>query len=372
MLYNLKTGEISSVLSERCELHDVTDGKVIYTVWAPNEYNIDLRVYDLKTGVDTLIEANIYDYALAKNGKIFYYVGNHEYTSLMSNSYAGTDRVEIMQRASWVERQVGNWIYIRKGDGKYNKVIIKYRLDGKKSIRLATQFKEFVHISEDSVFYLDAWNSLHIVRPDGKEDRIIAQNIEKKDIILAEDKIFYVRGEYVGDERVSNSLYAMDMLGHNIQKLVFDIDKIKDYDETKLYYSRRNNMRYRVTIPAAKDKDVQVYYETHQLHKFYEYNKATGESTVVLTLGEPHGNTTFKKGCLKKEVTADIIYTEEPIVKAYKRTNVAKAGENTKKAVATSNVAAMKNASFTDKLKFIGNEYKKGCTNFINSLTKKK
>ena len=355
MLCDLKTGNTSTVLSEKCKLHNVSGGKVIYSVWAPNAYNMDLRVYDLEKETDTLIESNVFDYELDKNGKIFYTVGNDKYSSLMCNNFEGTERVEVMQRACEIVGQSGNWIYIRRGNTDRNSALIKYRLDGKKMIVLSSQLKKFLEVAEDNVYYLDSWNSLHVVRPDGKEDRVIASDVDAKSLVLAENEIFYVRKEYVDNRRVSNSLYVMDLYGHNIRKLVFDIDKTLNYDENKLYYSKHVDMRYKVTVPAAKEKDVVTYYENHDLHKFFVYDKATGESTLVLTLGEPHGNTTFKKGCLKKETTADITYTEDPVVTAYKRTNLAKAGENTETVIASSENA------------FAGNN-NEGCATILQKL----
>ena len=339
MVCDVNTGDIAPVLSEKCEIHAVVDKKVVYSLWAPNAYNIDLRVYDLNTGVDTLIEKNVLDFKATNKNAIFYTVGNDDYSSLMRNTYDGNDRVEVMQYATDIVGVFGNWIYIKKGHG-YNAALFKLKTDGSKQICLCSQFKKFIKVAEDNVYYLDAWDNLHIVRPDGKEDRLIARDIDIVDgkldasLVITDSKIFYVRRELVDNRLMSKSLYSMDMTGHNVKKMVFDIDKMLNYDETKLYYSQLVDMRYKVTVPAAKEAEVKTYYETHQLHKFYTYNKATGTSELVLTLGEPSGKTSFQKGCSKKNVTEDIVYVEDPEVKTYTRNYVEAAGANTSEAIA--------------------------------------
>lgn len=343
MVCNVNTGENSRVLNEGCKIHNVVDGKIIYSVWTPNDYNNDLRVYDMKAGTDTLIEQNALDYRCTLKNYVYYTVGNDDFCPLMRNTLDGTERMEILQHVDNIVETRGDWLYIKRGSGR-NAALFKLSADGKERIFLCAQFKCFVKITEDYLYYLDAWDNLHIVRPDGKENRTVATDLDivngniKASIIIANDCIYYVRRENVEDDRISKSLYKMDLNGHNIRKLVFDIDKMLDYDENKLYYSRYENMRYKVTIPASKKKDETSHYETRRLHKFFTMSKETDESTLILTLNRPHGTTTFKKGCLGKNVTENIIYKEDPIIRAYKRRNVAKVGSNT--AAATQNVAA--------------------------------
>ncbi len=345
---DINTGEKAYLLDESCEIHNVINQKVIYTVWKPNAYNYDLRVYDLATKEDVLIESNVYDYFTAHKDYIYYKVGNESFCPLVRNNLTGTDRKEVMRHCQRVVHKRGNWLYIQKSNGVHS-MLVKLSCDGERSVVLCNKFKRFVKIDEDRVYYLDAYNNLHVVRPDGKEDREIAHslfldhgNLEAS-LVIGSDTIYYVRMEQVDDDRRSKSLYSMDLDGRNIRKLVFDIDKMLDYGDGKtIYFSKSESMRYRVTVPAAKKSEESVHYETHTLHKYFSYDTDEHTEKLLLTLGQPHGRTSFKKGCLAKEVKADLTYEEAPVVVKYKRTNMASIGATS--AAAENNLRRAQNA----------------------------
>ena len=347
MVCNLVTGQHSRVLDEACEIHEVTDGRVIYSLWKPNDYNRDLRVYDLRAAeagrytaeADYLIEDNILEYFTVdkRNGYIYYLVGNDDYCPLMRKNLDGTNRMEIMQNVENVVGVKGNWLYVVKGKGS-NAILMKVSNDGARRILVCSQFQRVVKFTEDSLYYFDCWDRLHIVRLDGKGDRIIADGIAGWPII-AEDCIYYLRGEPVDDDKRAYSLYRMDLQGHNIKKIVFDVVKMQDYDESALYYSQHERLRYKVTIPQGKKAEPVVRYDYFTVKKYYALDKKSEKSTLVLTLGLPSGKTSFKGGCLgKKNVSADIIYEEAPLPRTFKRRGLAEAGENT--AIATGVAAA--------------------------------
>ena len=57
----------------------------------------------------------------------------------------------------------------------------------------------------------------------------------------------------------------------------------------------------------------EIHYEKHFVTRYFAFDKVTEKSEIVLTLGLPKGNTSYKVGCFGKQVTAEVIYEEAPI-----------------------------------------------------------
>ena len=314
---DLNTGEDLTVLNEDCEIHAVKGDKVVYSLWTPNSLNRDLFVYDMKTQIEVLIEDNVYNYFGIINDEIYYTVGNADYCALVRNSFDGKSRLEVLNQVSNVVGVIAGWLYVKKGYGK-NAVLVKISSDGSKRIVVCTQYSKSFTITSSHIHYLDTENCLRVVRSDGNENRKIADNIDW--VIVNEKNIYYSRTEQVDDKNKTRSLYRMDKEGRNIKKIAFGIDNAVDYDENALYFSRELTIRFKVTIPPEKKHgEPEVYYENYNVTRYYLFDKSSEQTSVVLTLGLPHGTKTFKRGCLKKEVEEEIIYTEEPIKCAYKR-----------------------------------------------------
>ncbi len=324
MLCNIITGECKKILDEACEIHNVTDGKIIYSVWAPNQYNTDLHVYNIETEEDTLIEANVYNYFYTLKDHIYYTVGGTGSYPLIRNNFEGTDRSEVMKNVKGIIGERGNWLYVKKGNDYYNYALEKVSADGKERVYICSHFGSFVKFTENYIYYFDAFGALRCVRTDGKDDKLIIGD-RNKETVVNDNAIYYLRREAVEDDRMANSLYTVDTDGIGVRKLVFDIDKIMHIDENKLYYSRKLTERFKISVPLGKDKFDEKY-DNFNLTEYYEYDKKTGKSELVLTLGLPHGKTSFKSGCLKKNVDADVIYEKAPVVRAYKRKGLAQAG----------------------------------------------
>lgn len=354
MLINTITGEKEQILSDNCDVQKIANDKVIYTIHTPNDFNKDLHVYTISTKEDVLIEKNILDFQILLNNKLFYQVGNDHYCPLFSNNLEGTDRVEILPNLRYksILGTRGNWIYIKNGDG-LNAVLTKISADGKTTVRLCSQFNKLIEFTDSNVYYLDHYKCLHIVRTDGKEDKVIATGISEnnndtENIIINDDKIYYLRKEPVGigfdyiynendfstQEReklvYSNSLYCMDLDGHNVRKIEFDVEKIKNFDEDKLYFVKRENARFEIKIPVAKDQ-----YRTSQtsalLTHFVEYSKVEDKTDIVLTFGLPENREfEIKKGCSGKEMVKTT-YTKLPPKSTYKRKGLTKMGDNSAK-----------------------------------------
>ena len=375
MLVNTSTGEKEKILSENCDVQKIINDKVIYTIHTPNDFNKDLRVYTISTKEDVLIEKNILDYVTLLNDKIYYLIGNDHCSPLFSNNLEGTERTEILPHLENNDslRTRGNWLYIPKGTG-VNAVLVKISADGKTIVRLCSQFSTTVKITDSHVYYLDYYMRLHVVRTDGKEDKIIATGISKNNdstdnIIINEDKIYYLRREPVGigydyyfnendfllQEReklvFSNSLYSMDLDGHNVQKIAFDVEKIKDYDEEKIYFVKKENARFEVKIPTGREQ-YKISYTSSMLTHFVEYEKATEQANTVLTFGLPESKEyEVKKGCMGKE-KVKATYTKLPPKSTYKRKGLTKMGETSALQTAQTKAQQVLGSLFkTDKLK---------------------
>lgn len=330
---DLKTGELSSVLDAACEIHNVANGKIIYTKWAPNEFNRDLYAYDLVTGKETLIEDNVLEYYTTIRNYVYYLVGTQGNAPLIRASLDGEDRSEIMKNVAKVVGIRGNWIYILKGSG-HNTVLLKMSADGKQLVFITSLLKEIKELNESYIYYIDTYNRFCVVRVDGKENHVIAENMADNMIVVAKDCVFFCRQEKVGEGKEALSLYKMDLDGRNVKKLVFDFDKISNYDDEVLYYSTVKKERFKVSVPQGPKKPDEVHYEYHTITKYYRYYKNTKHIENFLTLGMPHGSTHFKQGCLKKkDVEKEIVYTLAPIVNSYKREGLAKAGATTAETV---------------------------------------
>ena len=314
---NVLTGETKQILDDSCEVHDVVDGKIIYSVWAPNDLNRDLYAMDLATEEKTLIERNVYNYVTAIKGRVYYTVGNYEYEPFFSNSLEGNDRIELMQNIARIVGERGGWIYFIKYSARglkydYNRALVKMSSDGKQTVIVCTQLKDLILFTDSNVFYIDSFDRLCVVRSDGQDFRVIAPDIDKNNVVVANDGIFYLRDELVEDDYYESSLYKMDLTGHNTRKLLFNVYGVENCDKDSLYITREEDVNFEITYPVSLKKTEKYEQERH-LTRFFKFDKNTEETSTVLTLGLPDIKTDeFKKGCLRKKVKAQSSYRELP------------------------------------------------------------
>ena len=340
MVCDVLTGESQKILDDSCEIHNVVDNKVVFSLWSPNDYNKDLYVLDLATGAKTLIEKNIYDYFATIKGRIFYTIGNDYYCPLFSNNTDGTDRLEIMQNVAKIEGVRAGWMYIVKGSGR-NTALVKMSADGKQVYVVCTQLKEIVEFTDSYIYYIDTSSTLRVVRNDGEDNRVIASGMTRDNIIVGYDAIYYLRPEAVSSSKNAYSLYKMDLTGHNSRKLIFNVNSFKDYDKDTLYLMRRENVRFEITTPISA-KETATDYKKFNVTRYFKFNKNTEEITTVLSLGLPKADKfEYKSGCLKKKVEAESSFREVPDKAEFKRNNIALAGSvyNTQVAEAEANKA---------------------------------
>lgn len=306
--YNTHNGDKKVVLEDTHEIHEVINGKVVYTVNTPNVWNMQLRVHDIESQTDVVIEDNIYDYKGVHGDRIFYVVGNAAYLPLYSNSFEGNDRVEVMTDVEDILDVINNWIYIQKFSPYYDtNVIYKVSLDGKEKIALCANYKSTVKITDTFFYYIDKQNNLCVVQGNGNGYCKIAEGINKNDIIIdnKRNKIYYLRYETVGYNKKNYSLYAMDIEGHGVKKVIFDVTAMKDYDKDTLYIKRNERCAFVLKKPGEiKKKKKKGESEGPEitvldLVRFYKFDKATCETELMLTIGMPDAKYQVKAGCGK-------------------------------------------------------------------------
>jgi len=324
-VFNMHTCEDREILNDSCEIHNVVEDHVVYTKYAPNAYNKDLYVLDVNTNTETLIEANVLDYFTAIKGRIYYTVGNDKFCPLFSNNLQGTDRVEIMRS---IEKIIGiraGWMYVIKRIGKLS-VLVKVSSDGKTRMVVCTDFNRSIRITDTYIYYLDGANSLRVVRTDGKDNVLIADNIAASSVIVDKECIYYLREEPVDRNRTASSLYCMDMSGHNVRKLLFDVALIDNFDENTIIIKRAEEALFEFTIPVDKKNNTRTERRSYDLTHYCKYDKKTGKLDTLLTLGLPDETEYEFKGCFGKKKKFNSTYKQIPKKTAYKRANVAKAG----------------------------------------------
>jgi len=299
MVCDAETGACKQALDSSCSINAVYQDYIVYTLWKPNELNKDLHALNLTTGEDTLIERNIYEYfqTNAKNelidGKVYYTVGNQDYQPLVRNNLAGTERLEIMTRVAEVAGERGGYLYIKRGRGA-NSALWKISTDGKEKYPLCSQFKRVAKFEDHYVYYVDVYNSLHVMRIDGKNNRVLAENVSN--VITSTEGLYYTRLENVNGRKKGFSLYLMDKGGHNVKKVEFNLTSYKeDLNTGIITYARKENVDFKVYLPKKEDEAV---IQSHEITRYYEMDKQTGETELVLTMGWPEDEE--KTGCLTK------------------------------------------------------------------------
>ncbi|MBQ7318691.1 MAG: DUF5050 domain-containing protein [Clostridia bacterium] len=325
-VYDTETGEDRELLSDECEIRGVVGDRVIYTKYTPNELNRDLFVFCMADGKTTLIESNIYDFFTTIRGRIYYTVGNEDYCPLFSNDFTGNDRVEIMQN---IEKIVGiraGWMYAIKGS-QYNPTLIKISSDGKRRIVVCTQLSNIIEITDTHIYYIDTESSLRVVCTDGKGNRLIATDIQEDQVIVDKECVYYLRHEQVEEKQNDASLYCMDMNGHNVRKLLFNVNAIDDFDEDTIIVKRTDVALFELTIPVDKKNTTRTERRKYTLTHYCTYKKSTGEIEIKLTLGLPgEDEYAFKKGCFGKTVNFNSTYKRIPRKDTFAKKNAAMAG----------------------------------------------
>jgi len=333
--YNYVTGENRTVLDNNTEIVDVIGGKIIYFLCSPNDYNKDMYSLDLNGGGNILLERNVYEYYKTIEGKPYYFVGNLDCKTLYAINPDGTGKKEIRKNSGYFNNDAivkNGWLYFTVGGG-LNTSFVKMSADGEKYILLCPHVRKLVDIKDGYVYYVDIYNNLRSVREDGTENRKILDSVENF-IEVSGDSIYLLRKEIVDEANgvfvKSNSLYKVNLSGEGLQKVSFDVSDaaLNHRNEEELYLYKTNKITYSVSVPVDKD-NYSTTYETYDVKSVLVYNTRTQSFKTVAEFGKPDRNgdsVTFKRGCLKKPVTKDVIVKEVPNKKTYTRTDKMKAG----------------------------------------------
>lgn len=361
-IYNMVTGEDREILNDNCEIHDVVDGYVIFSRFTPNAYNKALYAYNIEEDKEILIEENILDYFCTHSGLVFYTVGNDEFCPLFSNNLDGTNRIEIMSNIENIISVRAGWIYVLKRIGKYT-LLIKVSTDGKERMVVCYDFNMSIKVTDSYIYYISTSNELRVARTDGKENVFIADSISSTSVIVDKECIYYLRNEPVDRRREAASLYAMDMDGHNVRKLIFDVLAIDNFDADTIIIKRYEDACFEFTIPVDKKNHTRTERHNYDLTHYCKYNKSTGEIETLLTLGLPEENEYEFKGCFGKKKTISSTYKQIPKKITYKRANVAKIGSIFGQQTSEQGVEAI------NPLNNLGG-CGSGCSTFFTSLSK--
>lgn len=369
---NRKTSE--AVLDADTELVTVIDGKIIYFQYTPNSLNRDMYALNMMTGDKQLLDYNIYAYYRTINGKLYYRVGNRSYNTLYSINPDGSDKTEIMQNANRLgEAELRNgWLYLVRGTG-LNAMLNKVSVKGGEEITVCPHFKRRVCFSDGYIYYIDARNSLCVVREDGKDWKVVLPDVGKV-LNITQDAIYLLKYETVGVVDVSeksyssNSLYKVDVTGHNLTKIAFDIStaKVNNYNENEIYLYRALDKRYRLSTPIDKD-NYAVTYETHNIKSIVLYDTAKNTFTDIAVFGKPEAgqSRTFKSGCFgRKKTTKECILEEVPHKIKFVREGMLKAGTVGEAQVEEAEIAQAETEAAAKANKGCGNQAgkaNKGC-----------
>jgi hypothetical protein len=128
--------------------------------------------------------------------------------------------------------------------------------------------------------------------------------------------IYFLREEQVtlsSQNNRSTSLYAMDLDGHNLRKVLFSVVSFKNFDEKTLYVEKTNQIRYNIFYPAPRKKDERSEIKTFTYTSFYRYDKESGTLDNFLNINFPHPGKYEATGCFGKKHDMESVFTEIPI-----------------------------------------------------------
>ncbi len=327
--FDVNTGESTLLFDKPCYFHNIYGSYLVYETWEYHMNNATYWTYNLETGKHVRLERNAYKYFGVYENRFFYTVGNSQFSALFSINLDGTDKVEIMPNFKQGEiRSNAGWIYLlTKAPDKIGKlsanstnderqearesrnarVLTRISPDGKEKFIVATDVYALNLISGNYAYYFSAYSSeknnsekgrndkdFRIARLDGKTNMLVAPDVNMYGVSVGTNYVYYSRLEYMGLESASafrsgskyvKSLYRVDLDGHNVKKMLYNIelsvDKDVHIDNTDIYSVKQEVRNYRIST------DKEEWEEEHEIECYYALNKATGVETPVLTLGVP-------------------------------------------------------------------------------------
>ena len=307
-VYDVNENKAICPFNREVFVYNVVDNYIIYGLWQPNGYNIDLYSYNLDTTNVTLLEKNAYDIPLVyKDGKkgpltidgyVYYTIGNNKYAPLYRVKPDGSDKKEIMTNVETIHFVRNGYFYITKytpyfsnNQWRFSRTLIKSKVDGTSRNYICGDFKEIVGFKQGFIYYLGNKSDLHIVRSDGERDRIISDHC-KNVVLINEQNVFFLYEEKTGRNTSGYSLYAMDLQGKNLHKLAFDVQEVERYDENNIYYSVKDVLSYKVRTPRNDKEYNPPVTQNYNVVMYYRLNINDLNLTRIYIEGVPE----FDKG----------------------------------------------------------------------------
>ena len=200
--------------------------------------------------------------------------------------------IELIHDVASIDLVFGNNIYLTMIDTyvsdevtESTKTLIKSNYDGTNRRYICSGFSRIISINPNYVYYVDTMNNLHVVTVNGLDDRILISNFEKE-LIVNNEKVFFFAKEYVGEYCGENdkfegghSIYSIDLNGHNLKKIAFNVKHAEMYDENTIYYNSDEVITFNIQDLVGDKPKGKPRSKRYLINTFYALNA----SDLVLT-----------------------------------------------------------------------------------------
>ncbi len=332
-VYDIKEKTDTEILKSGCIIHSAKAGRIIYSVPAPNIYNMDLYSLNTVTNEHSLIDYNVSGYYATYANRAFYIVGSDIYNRLYVANFDGKEKCEVMENPGRIFTISSGWLYYINGEGSPNACLMKVKIDGSENALVASRFKRVVKMINGYVYYISSRDELRLVRSDGNGDMLIAPAVGDSHIIIDNKNVYYLKRDYIGPGEKDNgfgySLYSTDPFGKDLHKLSHDVDAMAEYGDKYIYICQKTPATFSVTTPVDK-KTTNTEIVKKDLVTYVAYNKETGTFEYIVRLGRPDTPTfTYRKGFLffKRNVTIEGAVYEFENKKEFRRDGVSEVGK---------------------------------------------
>ena len=330
-VYSLADGRDEEVLGAECVIHKVIGDLIVYSVWAPTKYNLNLYSVSINEKTPTLLAANVSGYYTSYEGKVFYTVGFGECSRIYSVKPDGSEKNEICASAGKIIELRSGWIYYVSGEDR-NACLMKISTDGERKVTVASRFKKLIKMTNGYVYYISTSDDLTVVRSDGNAESVIAEDVTDDKIIIDSNSVYYLRREFVGktgtdDDGMGKSLYATDLTGKGLVKVAHNVTAMRNYSDDIIQITSESVNDYIVTTPVSRRK-TNVEYVTCTVTTYEKLDKATGERTPVLEIGAPEVKYVFFRSGLFRRKKKKLAVTVENVTvkRGYERHGITERG----------------------------------------------
>lgn len=300
--YDTTTGAFTAVLNEACQIHTVTEGRVLYSFWDPDPSNANLYVYEMHTQRNLLLEKNVHTFCRVQAGRVLYTVSDAAGEHLISLCLDGTDRRELPVAPDSIRFFHGEGLYYHVEDGQ-NSLLMRREPDGGRTV-VARRFRRQVLLADAILYYLDTQDELHATNLITHEDTLLATHVAADTVIIGDDGIYTLRydapADRAGEDGTATpllSLYHTDRAGQGLCKLTYNVRELRAFSDDTFYYVAEREVLYRISTPTGKD-GYEYSEQLRRVSRYYAYHRDSGESELVLTVGAPDESPiAFRTGC---------------------------------------------------------------------------